>query len=80
MWACLYDPFPCCGARKGTAMVEFSRLVWLAMKLIVAQFCRVKDHESMKVQSVSGRKIQSSFHTNCRRAANRFVGVSLASR
>ena len=31
---------------KETAMqIVRHRLVWLAMKLIVAQFCRAKDHE-----------------------------------
>ena len=56
------------------------RLAWLAMKLVVAQFCRVMDHESMKVQSVWSQKKGSSFRTACHRTANRFVGVSLASR
>ena len=31
-------------------------LVRLAMKLVVARFCRAKDHESMKAQSVCGQK------------------------
>ena len=38
------------------------RLMRLAMKLVVAQFCRTKDHESMKEQIVCGQKMQCSFH------------------
>ena len=37
------------------------RLMWLVMKLIVAQFCRAKDHESMKGQSMCGQKMRCSF-------------------
>ena len=36
-------------------------LVWLAMKLVVAQFCRAKDHEAMKVQSVCCQKRDAVF-------------------
>ena len=32
------------------------RFMQLAMKLVVVQFCRAKDCESMKVQSVCGQK------------------------
>ena len=39
------------------------RLMWLAMKLVAAQFCRAKDHESMKVQSVCDQKTRCSFCT-----------------
>ena len=36
----------------------------LAMKLVVAQFCRAKDHElSMKAQIVCGEKMRCSFRT-----------------
>ena len=37
------------------------RLMWLAMKLVVAQFCKAKDHESMKAQSVCGQKRDEVF-------------------
>ena len=37
------------------------RLMHLAMELIVVQFCRAKDHESMKVQSMCGQKTRCSF-------------------
>ena len=39
--------FPCCGAHEGNSngKIVHHRLVRLAMKHIVAQFCRAKDHE-----------------------------------
>ena len=39
--------FPRYGAHEGNSNGKIVRhcLVWLAMKLIVAQFCRAKDHE-----------------------------------
>ena len=42
-----YAPFPCCGVRKGNSNGRIVRhlLVRLAMKLIVAQFCRAIDYE-----------------------------------
>ena len=43
----LYTPFPCCGAHKGNSngRIVCHCLLQLAMKLVVAQFCRAKDHE-----------------------------------
>ena len=40
-------PFLAVMCVKETAMAELSItvLVWLAMKLVVTQFCRAKDHE-----------------------------------
>ena len=50
-------PFPAVEHTRETAMAELSvTVVQLAMKLIVAQFCRAKDHESIKVQSVCSQK------------------------
>ena len=45
------------------SQVETNCLVPLAMKLIVAQFCRGKDHEPLKAQSVCGQKMRCSFCT-----------------
>ena len=41
--------------------IVLHHLMWLAMKLIVAHFCRAKDHESMKGQSMCGQKTRCSF-------------------
>ena len=43
----LYAPFPHCGVHEGNSngRIVYHRLVRLAMKLVVAQFCREKDHE-----------------------------------
>ena len=43
----LYAPFPRCGAHEGNSNDRIVRhhLVRLGMKLVVAQFCRAKDHE-----------------------------------
>ena len=40
-------PFPHCGARKGNSndRIVHHHLVCLAMKFVVAQFCRAKDYE-----------------------------------
>ena len=43
----LYAPFSRCGAREGNSngRIVRHRLVWLKMKLRVAQFCRAKDQK-----------------------------------
>ena len=43
----VYTPLSSCGAHKGNSngRIVRHRLVWLVMKVIVAQFCRAKDHE-----------------------------------
>ena len=43
----LYTSFSRCGAREGNSngRIVYHRLVRLAMKLVVAQFCGAKDHE-----------------------------------
>ena len=61
------------------------RLVQLAKKVVVAQFCKAKDHESTKAQSVCVvRKRDAVFapslSTSLPPRTNRFVGVSLDSR
>ena len=42
--------------RNSNGRIVPHHLMRLAIKLVVAQFCRAKDHESMKVQSVCGQK------------------------
>ena len=56
-------------------------LMWLAMKLVVAQFCRAKDHEIINegaecVQSENAMQFFASPQA-CRHVANCLVGVSL---
>ena len=43
----VYAPFPCYGVCEGNSNggIVRHRLVRRAMKLVVAQFCRAKDHE-----------------------------------
>ena len=48
---------------NSNARIVRHRLVRFAMKLVVAQFRRAKDHESMKVQSVCVQKTRCSFRT-----------------
>ena len=61
-------------------------LVRLVMKLVVAKFCRAKDHESMKVQSVWSENAMQFLHHNqlatslLPHISNRLVGLLLASR
>ena len=52
-----------CASGNSNGRIVHHRLMWLAMKLVVAQFCRAKDHESMKVQSECGQKTRCSFRT-----------------
>ena len=53
----LYAPLPRCGAREGNSngRIVHHRLVRLAMKLVVAQFCRAKDHEIINEGTVCER-------------------------
>ena len=51
------------GGGNSNGKVIRHRLVRLAMKLVVAQLCRAKDHELVKAQSVCGQKTQCSFCT-----------------
>ena len=60
--------------------------LWLPMKLVVAQFCRPKDHESIEGAECVVRKCDPvfvpppvSYEPECC-TANRFIGVLLASR
>ena len=50
-----------CARENSNGRIVRHRLVQLAMKLVVVQFCREKDHESMKAQSVCAvRKLRDA--------------------
>ena len=56
-------PFSCCGAREGNNndRIVCHRLVRLAIKLIVAQLCRTKDHEIINEATVCSQKRDAVF-------------------
>ena len=63
----LYAPFPYCGARKGNSngRIVRHRPMQLAMKFVVVQFCRAKDHEIINEGTVcewSENAIKFSHH------------------
>ena len=64
-WSHLYAPFPFCGACKGNSngRIVHHRLMQLAMKLVVAQFCRAKDREVINkgAECVRVRKCDAAF-------------------
>ena len=85
----VYAPFPRCRVHKGNrnGRIVSHHLVWLVMKLVVAQFYRAKDHEIINEGAVCVVRKRDAVFTvppaklrACHRIASCLVGVSLASR
>ena len=76
-------PFPGCVAREGNnnGRIVRHRLVRLAMKLVVAQFCRAKDHEIINESAEckwSELETRCCFHTTTSYVATSLLPLVLA--
>ena len=51
-----------CARGNSNGKIVRHRVVWLAMKFVVALFCMAKDHEAMKAQSVWSENTMQFLH------------------